>query len=72
MLVSKTKEALIQQIKLNEQTTDVILRFAINGMVAVYQQWYHSKSSQSIEELAEVIGIMSFQGISGILEKYDN
>lgn len=71
VLVAKTKEALLQQVNLDEQKADVILQFTITGMVAVYQQWYHSNRNQSIEELAEIIGIMSFQGFSGILEKYD-
>ena len=72
MLKDKTKVALLQQINLNEQKADVVIQFAITGMVAVYQQWYHSNHNQSIEELSEVIGIMFFQGFSGILEKYDH
>ena len=69
MLKAKTKEALHPQIEIDETTADIVLDYAISGMIAVYQQWFNSDRCQSIEEISSTISILFFQGFSGILER---
>lgn len=69
MLKAKTKEALHPQIEIDETTADIVLDYAISGMIAVYQQWFNSDRRQSIEEISSTISILFFQGFSGILER---
>jgi len=68
MLKTKTKEALRSQIEMDETTADIVLEYAISGMIAVYQQWFNSNRRQSIEEISETVSILFFHGFSGILE----
>ncbi|HUM44094.1 MAG TPA: TetR/AcrR family transcriptional regulator [Fervidobacterium sp.] len=68
MLKTKTKEALLSQIEIDDVTADIILGYAITGMVAVFQQWFNSDRRQSIEEISETLSILFFYGFSGILE----
>ncbi|HOQ15145.1 MAG TPA: TetR-like C-terminal domain-containing protein, partial [Bacillota bacterium] len=69
MLKAKTKEALHPQIEIDETTADIVLDYAISGIIAVYQQWFNSDRRQSIEEISSTISILFFQGFSGILER---
>jgi AcrR family transcriptional regulator len=68
MLKTKTIETLRAQIEMDETTADIVLEYAITGMLAVYQQWFNSNRRQSIEEISETVSILFFHGFSGILE----
>ncbi|NLX63486.1 MAG: TetR/AcrR family transcriptional regulator [Clostridiaceae bacterium] len=68
MLKAKTKEALLSQIEIDDMTADIVLGYAITGMIAVYQQWFNSDRRQSIEEISKTVSILFFKGFSGILE----
>jgi len=67
MLKNKTKEALLSQIELDDTTADIVLGYAITGMIAASQQWFNSDPRQSIEEISRTISILLFHGLSGIL-----
>ena len=69
MLKAKTKEALMSQIEIDDMTADIVLGYAITGMIAVYQQWFNSDRRQSIEEISKTVSILFFKGFSGILEQ---
>jgi len=69
MLKAKTKEALLSQIEIDDMTADIVLGYAITGMIAVYQQWFNSDRRQSIEEISKTVSILFFKGFSGILER---
>lgn len=68
MLKTKVKEALLSQIKMDDMTADIVLEYAITGMIAVYQQWFNCDRRQSIGEISGTISILFFHGFSGILE----
>lgn len=70
MMKEKTKQALIEQIGIEEQLADVILEYAITGMISVYQQWFLSERRDSIEKISDIISLISIQGITGVLEQY--
>ncbi|NLG87925.1 MAG: TetR/AcrR family transcriptional regulator [Clostridiaceae bacterium] len=72
MLINKSKEALLSQIEMDDKIADIVLGYAITGMIAVYQQWFNSDRLQSIEEISETISIMFFHGFSGVLEQQKN
>ena len=36
-------------------------------MIAVYQTWFNSGRSQSIQEISEVLSVLCFSGITGVL-----
>lgn len=70
MMKEKTKQALIEQIDIDEHLADVILEYASAGMISVYQKWIISGRRDSIESISDIISLMSFQGITGVLERY--
>lgn len=72
MLKAKTKEAFQSQIEMDDMTADIVLEYAITGIVAVYQQWFNSDHRQSIEEISGTISTLIFHGLSGILERQKN
>ena len=58
----------VNQIDLNEAKKEVIVNYAISGMLAVYQQWFNSDRKQPIEELSKDLGDLIFRGIQGVLD----
>ena len=70
MMKEKTKQAVIEQIEIEEQLADVVLEYAITGMISVYQLWFLSERRDSIETISDIISLMSIQGITGVLERY--
>lgn len=72
MVKEHTKKAIMEQIEMDEDFADVVLEYAITGMIAVYQQWFVSGRRDSIGRLSDIINVLSFQGIIGALEEYHN
>ena len=70
MIKEKTKQAMIEQLEIDGQLADVILEYAITGMISVYQQWFLSGRRESLKTISDIISIMSFQGAAGVLERY--
>lgn len=70
MIKEKTKQAMIEQLEIEGQLADVILECAITGMISVYQKWFLSGRRDSLEIISDTISIMSFHGVSGVLERY--
>ena len=67
LLKSRIKKALLLQTRIEENKADVIIDFSISGMIAAYQSWFNSDRTQTIEEISEIIGMMCFSGLSGIV-----
>ena len=63
------KRIVTEQKGFEENCSDVVLEYAISGMISVYKKWYLSDRSKSIEEISEIIGIMYNRGIAGLLEE---
>lgn len=70
-LKNKLKSSFSSQIEIEEQKIDLIANYVVSGMLAVYQNWFNSDRSQSIEELSNDVSIMAFSGINGMLKKQD-
>lgn len=67
LLKEKVKSAFSSQIEVDSGKLDVMVDYAISGMIGVYQSWVNSDRKQSIEEIAEIINMMCFTGIAGVM-----
>ena len=67
MLKSKTMETLLLHVPMDANIADIMLKYVISGMVAVYQQWFNSGRRESIELLSETLSALAFSGISGVM-----
>ncbi|MBE5965816.1 MAG: TetR family transcriptional regulator [Lachnospiraceae bacterium] len=63
------KKSFSDQITIDEKTLDLIIDYAASGMITVYQNWFNSGRTQSIEEISQSIRVMTFSGIYGILDE---
>lgn len=68
-LKAEVKKNFSSQIEMENKKLDVMADYAIWGMIAVYQSWFNSDRSQSIEEVSQIVSTMCFMGISGMVEK---
>lgn len=67
LLKQKTRQAMLSQLPIREEKIDVLLDYTFSGMLTVYQQWFNSDRSQSIEEISEVLSVLCFNGLNGVL-----
>lgn len=72
MVKEHAKKAIMEQIEIDEGFADVILEYGISGMIAVYQKWFISGRRDSIGTLSDIINELSFHGLTGVLEEYNN
>jgi AcrR family transcriptional regulator len=63
------KKSFSDQITIDEKTLDLIIDYAASGMITVYQNWFNSGRTQSIEEISQSIRVMTFSGIYGMLDE---
>lgn len=68
LLKGKIREAFLQQVSCEKEKADIIIDYAVTGMIAVYQTWFNAGRRQPIEEISEMLSILCFSGISGVLE----
>ena len=69
LIKMKTKETVCTQLSLPEDVANVALEFVISGMVSVYQMWFRSDRRTPLSESSDIVGIMTFDGLKGILRK---
>ena len=67
LLKQKARQAMLQQLPVREKEVDILLDYTFSGMLTVYQQWFNSDRSQSIEEISETLSELCFNGMNGIL-----
>ena len=67
LLKQKTREAMLLQLPVKEEEIDILLDFTFSGMLTVYQQWFNSDRSQSVEEISEILSKLCFNGLNGVL-----
>ena len=67
LLKQKTKEAVLLQLPVQEDDLDILLDYTFSGMLTVYQQWFNSDRSRSIEEISETLSELCFNGLNGVL-----
>ena len=67
LLKQKTKEVVLLQLPVKEEEIDILLDYTFSGMLTVYQQWFNSDRSRSIEEISEILSVLCFNGLNGVL-----
>ena len=67
LLKEKAKPAMISQTGIDETTAETALTFMLYGMIAVFQSWFNSDRKRSIEDISEMISIISFKGLNGLI-----
>ena len=67
LLKQKTRDAVLLQLPIREEELDIVLDYSFSGMLTVYQQWFHSGRSRSIEEISEILSRLCFNGLNGVL-----
>ncbi len=67
LLKQKTREAVLLQLPVREEDLDVFLDYTFSGMLTVYQQWFNSDRSRSLEEISEILVELCFNGLNGVL-----
>jgi len=67
LLKQKARQAMLLQLPVREKEIDILLDYTFSGMLTVYQQWFNSDRSQSIEEISETLSELCFNGLNGII-----
>ena len=62
------KKSFSEQISINKSTLDLVFDYAVAGMITVYQKWFNSSRTQSIEEISKSLSIIIFSGVNGLLD----
>ena len=64
------KEAIIEflpsEYKASKTVVATTAEFAAAGAISVYQQWFVSDRSQSLEEISKTIGALTFNGLENL------
>lgn len=66
-LKAEIKKYFSSQITMENERLEVMADFVIWGMIAVYQSWFNSDRSQSIEEVSQIVSTLCFFGIAGMV-----
>ena len=62
------KKSFSEQISMNKFTLDLVFDYAIAGMITVYQKWFNSDRTQSIEDISKSLSIIISTGVNGLLD----
>lgn len=68
-LKAEIKKCFSSQIEMGHEKLDILADFVIWGMIAVYQSWFNSDRSQSIEEVSQTVSTLIVLGIAGVVGK---
>ena len=64
----KIKTSFFEQSGIEEKNFDMAIDFVFAGMLSVYQNWFNSDRSQSIEMISKTVSVITFSGLNGLLE----
>jgi AcrR family transcriptional regulator len=67
LLKAKFKSLLQDSLDLEEEKLDLMLEFAVTGVVAVYRRWFNSDRREPIDDISAEINTMLFRGLNGFL-----
>lgn len=70
LLKERTKSAIMEQTGMEDSVAEIALTYMLNGMISVYQSWFNSDRSQSIEEISELLSRLFFTGINGLIDTF--
>jgi AcrR family transcriptional regulator len=62
------KKTFSEQISIDKSTLDLAFDYAVAGMIAVYQKWFNSDRTESIEEISKSLSIIISSGVNGLLD----
>lgn len=68
LLKTMVRDMFSSQIEIDREQLEIMVEFTISGMIAVYQNWFNSDRHQSIEEISQIISVMCFRGVNGIVD----
>ena len=66
LLKERTEAAIVQQLNVDKRLIDLCLDYTISGMVTVYQNWFNSAQSMTLEEVSETLAVLCFNGFYGL------
>lgn len=67
MLKENAKAAIIKDFQITEPDIDIMLDYALSGMLNIYQKWFNSAYMQPLEEVSKTVSVLCFSGISALL-----
>ena len=62
VLKNKIADMVGSEIKKNKEMLPFAIEFAVSGTLSVYQEWFNSDRTYSLEEISEVAGSLNFEG----------
>lgn len=62
-LQQKAQDLFASRVDMPQEHLEVMMNYAISGMVAVYQSWFNSERRQSIEEVSDIVSRMCLAGL---------
>ncbi len=66
-LKSTIKASLQGRWDISDAQADVMLNYALWGMLAVYHSWFNHPGSQSLDEICHAVSLLTFHGVNGYL-----
>lgn len=67
-LKAKIKEVFASQMKIDGETLDITVDYVVSGMISVFQTWFNMNNPYSIEKVSDVVGVLVFNGVNGLVE----
>lgn len=69
-LKRKLKSTFPGQLSLDSRRLDLMVEYVISGMIAVYQSWFNSDRSRSLEEVSKDVSTLTFASINSLLDEH--
>ena len=66
---ARARQAILSRGGQDEFVTDVVVDYAVSGMMAVYRSWFGSGRRQPIDELSELVHRICVYGALSVLDK---
>ena len=62
-LQQKAQDLFASRVDMPQEQLEVMMNYAISGMVAVYQSWFNSERRQLIDEVSDIVSRMCLAGL---------
>lgn len=66
VLKARLIEAVAGQSELDAATLDLAVEYVVSGMFSMYQRWFNSERTQSIEEVSGLLSSITVNGVSSL------
>jgi AcrR family transcriptional regulator len=64
---AKLKEALKDKTDMNEQQLNIMINYAVSGMIGIYQEWFQNHQKESLEDISKQTSVLVLLGIKGFI-----